>query len=110
MAAGSDSTSSFFLSLHAHPKLFVAILRALEAIGVIPRFEDAYEAAARIGESVRRLRIERFISQAELSKLAGDWLAHLGRTEGDDHAPHLFTINDSAKALGVELSELVDEK
>ena len=71
---------------------------------------DAYKAAARIGESVRKLRIDRFISQAELSKLAGDWPAHLGRTEGDERAPHLITIIKIAKALGVDSSELVDEK
>jgi hypothetical protein len=53
------------------PMLFVAILRALQAVRARARFKDAYKAAARIGESVRRLRIERFISQAELSKLAG---------------------------------------
>ena len=39
------------------PKLFVAILRALEAIRARPRFKDAYKAAARIGESVRKLPI-----------------------------------------------------
>ncbi len=92
------------------PKLFVVMLRALEAIRARPRFKAAYKAAARIGESVRKLPIERFISQAEVSKLAGDWPAHLGRIEGDERAPHLFTINKIAKALGVDPSELVDEK
>ena len=53
------------------PKLFVVILRALEAIRAGPRFKDACKAAARIGKSVGKRRIERFISQAELSKLAG---------------------------------------
>jgi hypothetical protein len=53
------------------PKLFVVILRALEAIRARPRFKDAYKATARIGESVRKLPIERFISQAQRSKLTG---------------------------------------
>ncbi len=91
-------------------KLFVVILRALEAIRARPRFKDTYKAAAKIGESVRKLRIERFIPWAELSKLAGVWPAHLGRTEGDERAPHLLIINKIAKALGVNPSELVDEK
>jgi hypothetical protein len=51
--------------------LFVVILRALQAVRARARFKDAYKAAARIGESVRKLPIKRFISQAELSKLAG---------------------------------------
>jgi len=34
-------------------------------------FRDAYKAAARIGESVRKLPIERLISQAQRSKLTG---------------------------------------
>jgi hypothetical protein len=49
----------------------VVILRALEAIRARPWFKDAYMAAARIGESVRKLPIERFISQAQRSKLTG---------------------------------------
>jgi hypothetical protein len=53
----------------------VVILRALEAIRARPRFKDAYKAAARIGESVRKsvrkLPIGRFISQAQRSKLTG---------------------------------------
>jgi hypothetical protein len=89
--------------------LFVAILGVLEAIRARPRFKDAYKATARTGESVRRLPIERSISQAQRSKLAGDRPAHLGRTGGDERAPHLFVINKSAKALGVDPSGLVDE-
>jgi DNA-binding XRE family transcriptional regulator len=91
------------------PKLFVVILRALEAIRARPRFKDAYKAAARIGESVRKLRIKRFTSQAELSKLAGVWPAHLGRIEDNEHAPHL-SIWEIARALCVDPFELVDEK
>jgi hypothetical protein len=61
----------FSPAYNTSPKLFVVILRALEAVRAGPRFKDAYKAAARIGESVRKLPIERFNSQAELSKLAG---------------------------------------
>jgi transcriptional regulator with XRE-family HTH domain len=64
----------------------------------------------KIGKSVRRLRIERFMSQAELSKAAGVSPAHLGRIERNEHDPHLSTIRKIAKALGVDPSELVDEK
>jgi hypothetical protein len=53
------------------PKLFVAILSALEANCARPRFKDAYKATARIGESELKLPIERYISQARRSKLTG---------------------------------------
>ena len=67
-----DATAPVFSpDYNTSPKPFVAILGALEAISARPRFKDAYKAAARIGESVRKLPIERFISQARRSKLTG---------------------------------------
>ena len=66
--------------------------------------------AVKIGKSVRRLRIERFMSQADLSKVAGVSPAHLGRIERNEHDPHLSTIRKIAEALDVDPSELVDEK
>ena len=67
-------------------------------------------AAVKIGKSVRRLRIERFMSQAELSRVADVSPAHLGRIERNEHDPHLSTIRKIAEALSVDPSELVDEK
>ena len=67
-------------------------------------------AAVKIGKSVRKLRIERFMSQAELSKAAGVSPAHLGRIERNEHDPHLSTIRKIAKVLGVDPSELIDEE
>jgi transcriptional regulator with XRE-family HTH domain len=66
--------------------------------------------AVKIGKSVRKLRIERFMSQAELSQVAGVSPAHLGRIERNEHDPHLSTIRKIAEALGVDPSALVDEK
>jgi hypothetical protein len=71
-----DATVPVFSpAYNTSPNLFVVILRALEAIRARPRFKDAYKAAARIGESVRKsvrkLPIGRFISQAQRSKLTG---------------------------------------
>jgi len=67
-------------------------------------------AAAKIGKSVRKLRIERFMSQADLSRVAGVSPAHLGRLERNEREPHLSTIRKIAEALGVDPTELVDEK
>jgi predicted transcriptional regulator len=66
-------------------------------------------AAAKIGKSLRKRRIERFVSQAEQSKLAGVSPAHLGRIEHNERDPHL-SIREIAKAHCVDPSELVDEK
>ncbi len=66
--------------------------------------------AVKIGKSVRMLRIERFMTQAELSKAAGVSPAHLGRIERNEHDPHFSTIKKIAKTLGVDPSELVDQK
>ena len=67
-------------------------------------------AAVKIGKSVRKLRIKRFWSQAELSKAADVSPAHLGRIERNEHDPHLSTIRKIAQALDVDPSELIDEK
>jgi transcriptional regulator with XRE-family HTH domain len=63
----------------------------------------------KIGKSVRRFRIERFMSQAELSKAADVSPAHLGRIERNGHDPRLSTMRKIAKALDVDPSELVDK-
>jgi hypothetical protein len=49
-------------------------------------------AALKIGKSVGKRRIEMFILQAELSKLAGVSPAHLGRIDRNGHDPHLPTL------------------
>ena len=67
-------------------------------------------APVKIGKSVRKLRIEKFMSQAELSKAAGVSPAHLGRIERNEHDPHLSTIRKIAQALDVDPSELIDEE
>ena len=67
-------------------------------------------AVVRIGKSVRELRINGFMSQAELSKAAGISPAHLGRIERNEHEPHFSTIKKLAKALSVEPADLVDRE
>ena len=67
-------------------------------------------AAVKIGKSVRKLPIEKFMCEPEQSKTAGVSPAHLGRIERNEHDPHLSTIRKIAQALDVDPSELVDEK
>jgi hypothetical protein len=67
-----DPTAPVFSpAYNTSPKLFVVLLRALEAIRARDPGSRMPARAARIGESVRKLPIERFISQAQRSKLTG---------------------------------------
>ena len=57
-------------------------------------------------ESLRRMRIERFLSQRELARLAGLHAITLVRLEGGATAPSTRTVRALAGALGVEPGEL----
>jgi transcriptional regulator with XRE-family HTH domain len=57
-------------------------------------------------ENLRRLRLERFLSQAELARTAGMHAITITRLEAGDHAPTTRTVRALAGALGVELREL----
>jgi transcriptional regulator with XRE-family HTH domain len=57
-------------------------------------------------ESLRRIRIERFLSQRELARLAGLHAITLVRLEAGTTAPSTRTVRALAGALGVEPGEL----
>ena len=57
-------------------------------------------------ESLRRMRIERFLSQRELARLAGLHAITLVRLEAGTTAPSTRTVRALAGALGVEPGEL----
>lgn len=57
-------------------------------------------------ESLRRIRVERFLSQRELARLAGVHAITLVRLEAGTTAPSTRTIRALAGALGVEPGEL----
>ena len=67
-------------------------------------------ADVKIGKNLRAKRVERFMSQAELSEAS--WLseAHVGRIERNEVEPHLSTIRKLATALGIEPSELAPKE
>ena len=58
------------------------------------------------GENLRRLRIERFLSQRELARQAGVHAITLVRLEGGVTAPSTRTVRALATALGIEPREL----
>jgi transcriptional regulator with XRE-family HTH domain len=53
-------------------------------------------------ESLRRLRLERFLSQAELARQARMHAVTISRLEAGDQAPSARTVRVLADALGVE--------
>ena len=57
-------------------------------------------------ESLRTLRVERFLSQRELARRAGLHAITLVRLEGGATAPSTRTVRALADALGVEPGEL----
>ena len=57
-------------------------------------------------ESLRRLRVERFLSQRELARLAGLHAVTLVRLEAGATAPSTRTVRALAGALGVNPGDL----
>ena len=66
--------------------------------------------AMKIGKNLKRLRTERFLTREELAEITGLHRDHIGRIERNEVAPRLPTIRGLAEALGVDPSELVDQK
>lgn len=62
-----------------------------------------------IGITIRRLRMERKISQEVLSGFAGIARTHLTMIESGDKQPNFETIWKIAEALGMRPSKLVQE-
>ena len=57
-------------------------------------------------ENIRRLRLERFLSQADLARRADMHPVTLTRLESGSSAPSARSVRALAEALGVEPSEL----
>lgn len=60
------------------------------------------------GEMVRDLRELRFMSPEELAKEAGVSESTIRRMEGEKTAPHRPNIRKIAKALGVEVGDIIE--
>jgi len=60
----------------------------------------------RIGDRLKRLRSERYLSQRELARAAGLSPATIFKLENDLAEPHPSTIRKLAQALDVAPSEL----
>jgi transcriptional regulator with XRE-family HTH domain len=70
--------------------------------------QDTKVVVQRLAENVRRLRHERNITQEELAARAGIHRTQTGAIETGRHEPRVSTLVRIARALDVELSELLD--
>jgi XRE family transcriptional regulator, aerobic/anaerobic benzoate catabolism transcriptional regulator len=65
------------------------------------------DAQKRLGQRIREHRKERRMSQTELAQRAGVALMTISRLEWGEHDPHVRTLSQIAKGLGVPLFELM---
>ena len=65
------------------------------------------EAQKRLGQNIREHRKERKMSQTELAQRAGVALMTISRLERGEHDPHVRTLSQIARGLGVSLLELM---
>ena len=65
------------------------------------------EAQKRLGQNIREHRKERKMSQTELAQRASVALMTISRLERGEHDPHVRTLSQIARGLGVPLLELM---
>jgi transcriptional regulator with XRE-family HTH domain len=65
------------------------------------------DAQKRLGQNIREHRKERKMSQTELAQRAGVALMTISRLERGEHDPHVRTLSQIARGLGVPLLELM---
>jgi len=66
------------------------------------------QTVVHIGDRLRKLRDEKFLSQRELARAAGISPTTVFKLEANQAEPHPRTIRKLAEALGIEPSKLVD--
>ena len=67
------------------------------------------EAVVHIGDTVKRERLKLAIRQDELARQAGITPTTLSRIERNESEPHVSTIRQLAKALGVSPADLIGD-
>ncbi len=68
-----------------------------------------HPALAALGDTIRKIRIKRGISQEELALLAEVDRSHIGRVERGDNNVAVLTLLRIAHALGVTMKDLMKE-
>ena len=67
------------------------------------------DLALRFGELVRRLRLEKGLSQERLAELCGMHRNYVGTVERAERTPSIVAADNLAKALGTTLSSMFSE-
>ena len=65
------------------------------------------EIGKQIGFNIRQLREGKGISQEQLAAKADLHRTHIGRIERGEKTPNVETVHKIAKALGVEMKDLI---
>jgi len=63
-----------------------------------------------IGKSIKRLRLDRQLTQQDLAYSAGITKSYLSKIENSDSSPPVSTLINLAKALGVKLDSFFNEQ
>jgi transcriptional regulator with XRE-family HTH domain len=67
------------------------------------------ELALRFGELVRRLRLEKGLSQERLAELCGMHRNYVGAVERAERTPSIIAADRLARALGTTMSSIFSE-
>lgn len=70
--------------------------------------KEKKEFAKRLGERIREVRTAKGLSQEELAHKAGYYRTYVGHIETATYSPSVHTIWRLAKAMDIDLGELVN--
>ncbi len=67
------------------------------------------QVSKKVGKSLRRIRKDKGVSQEQLAHGAGLYRTYIGHIETGTRLPNVFTLWRISQALGIDLSELLED-
>lgn len=80
-----------------------------EDISTEQKVEEKKEFAIRLGKRLREVRTKQGLTQEELANKAGYYRTYVGHVETAKYSPSVHTMWRFAKAMDMDLSELLKE-